>query len=169
MNRPGNSRLAGLTVPPGSIAHLGLNSRSLSASLLSLKPEHHSDVEDSHRGSSSRRGKELDEISIDSNSGDSEDPDEVSDPDDEFDRTLVPTDLDPQDPPPTSPLKVQPKSDSTEPDTLAGGSEHPLSSSQLSDATSTSTIPTPRSPPPTYDFATSPTTHSGQIPGEMLP
>jgi hypothetical protein len=169
MNRPGNSRLAGLSVPPGSIAHLGLNSRSLSASLLSLKPEHHSDVEDANRGSSSRRGKELDEISIDSTSADSEESEEASDPEDEFDRTLVPTDLDPQDHPPTSPLKVQSEANSTELNTSADTSGQSLSTSQLSDATSTSTIPTPHSPPPTYDFATSPTTHGARTGSQMAP
>ena len=169
MNRPGNPRLAGLSVPPGSIAHLGLNSRSLSASLLSLKPEHHSDVEDTNHGSTSRRGKELDEISIDSTSGDSEESEEVSDPEDEFDRTLVPTDLYLQDHSPTSPLEVQSRASSVEPETVAGASDHPLSSSQISDANSTSTIPTPRSPPPTYDFATSPTTQSKPAESQIHP
>jgi hypothetical protein len=159
MQRSATSRLAGLSVPPGSIAHLGLNSRSLSASLLNLKAEQQDSDTDRH--GSSRR-KELDEISIDSNGGDSLDNDQGSDDEDEQKQVgaAVPEpDVDGNNSPliaiasqgvgnelPKSSFNL-PQSDHDEGSGSSGSSDT---------SSSAGTVPTPRSPPPTYEFATGP-------------
>lgn len=158
MQRSATHRLAGLSVPPGSIAHLGLNSRSLSASLLNLKAEQPSpDIGEGSSDPRTSRRRELDEISIDSTSGDSFSDGPGSGDDDEGE-DVVSTVPEPEVEGKHSPLIAQKpviKEEESRSSTLEKAGQT-LSSSQTSDGSSTGTIPTPRSPPPTYDFATGP-------------
>lgn len=159
MQRSATSRLAGLSVPPGSIAHLGLNSRSLSASLLNLKAEQQ-DSDTDHQVSSRR--KELDEISIDSNGGDSLGDDQGSGDEDEQEKVgaAVPEpDVDGNNSPLIAIASYSVEDELPKPSFNLPQSDQDegSGSSGSSDAsTSAGTIPTPRSPPPTYEFATGP-------------
>ena len=160
MQRSATSRLAGLSVPPGSIAHLGLNSRSLSASLLNLKAEQQpSDGEDWGSNRTARRRKELDEISIDSASEESlgDGPESEDEHEGELSATAgSEPNIEGDQSPLVSTRPTIDTNDAIDSRSLSRQTSHTRSHSRSSDASSAGTVPTPRSPPPTYEFATGP-------------
>jgi hypothetical protein len=166
-----SSRLASLSVHPARIAHLGLNNRSLSASLLNLKDDLDSedDNDTNHKVKDNSR-RELDDISVDSsfdegNEGEktvtevtpqgstqidkhtTEETEQIDDNVEEGNKTPAPG-------PQALPLASEMKR--TE-DEASSKSKEAVPSPSDTTLTTTSVKAVPISPPPSYEHATSST------------